>query len=275
MILQFLFLGCSDSPQITEALCNGQEICERRLDQVTFAATHNSMSSAEDEWYFPNQTWNITTQLEHGIRGLNLDTYLWEDEAYLCHSYCDLGNMRLVDALTGLSDFLDSHPNEVIVITFQSALSPELTMAAFAEVGLDDRMYQHPIEAAWPTLQELIDAEHNLVVFSSDDGIENSAYMAQWTHWIDNPYSVQSIEEFSCEMDRGNPETASLFNLNHFITNPLANIDDSILANQYESLWNHAMDCWAETGMRPNQILVDFADQGKVLQVVQELNQRP
>jgi hypothetical protein len=57
--------------------CNGySELCSKRLDQVTFAATHNAMSAAADPgWFLPNQRYGIIRQLDDGIRGLLIDTH--------------------------------------------------------------------------------------------------------------------------------------------------------------------------------------------------------
>ena len=57
--------------------CNGAAaLCGRRLDDVVFPATHNSMSSADiTEWLFPQQEKGIPGQLEDGIRALLLDVH--------------------------------------------------------------------------------------------------------------------------------------------------------------------------------------------------------
>jgi hypothetical protein len=57
--------------------CNGSPaLCGRRLNQVTFAATHNSFSAAgEPGWLFANQRYGIARQLDDGIRGLLLDVH--------------------------------------------------------------------------------------------------------------------------------------------------------------------------------------------------------
>ncbi|MEO7197250.1 MAG: hypothetical protein ABIZ50_02130 [Solirubrobacterales bacterium] len=57
--------------------CNGfAELCGKRLDEVTLAATHNSMSAAEEPgWFLPNQRYGITRQLDDGIRALLIDTH--------------------------------------------------------------------------------------------------------------------------------------------------------------------------------------------------------
>ncbi len=57
--------------------CNGHaELCDRRLDEVAFVATHNSMSAAEEPgWYFASHTRGIGDQLDDGVRGLLIDVY--------------------------------------------------------------------------------------------------------------------------------------------------------------------------------------------------------
>lgn len=57
--------------------CNGMpEICDRRLDQVVFPGTHNSMSAADRPgWLFANQRRPIPRQLQDGIRLLMVDPH--------------------------------------------------------------------------------------------------------------------------------------------------------------------------------------------------------
>ena len=60
--------------------CNGSRaLCGRRLNDVAFAATHNSMASVTiPTWLFGQQDGTIADQLDHGIRGLLIDTYYGE-----------------------------------------------------------------------------------------------------------------------------------------------------------------------------------------------------
>ena len=56
--------------------CNGhEELCDRPLDQVALAATHNSMSSPLPGWFSTQQDRPIPDQLHDGIRGLLIDTH--------------------------------------------------------------------------------------------------------------------------------------------------------------------------------------------------------
>jgi hypothetical protein len=68
--------GGARVPVLSNA-CNGApELCGRRLDEVVFAGTHNSMSSADiSNWLFPQQERGIEGQLEDGIRALLFDVH--------------------------------------------------------------------------------------------------------------------------------------------------------------------------------------------------------
>ncbi|HEX4482704.1 MAG TPA: hypothetical protein VH081_02865 [Solirubrobacteraceae bacterium] len=67
--------GMTASAQLVR--CNGSHaLCARRLDQVVFPATHNSMSAADEGFRVPNQATGIAEQLAGGIRGLLIDTHM-------------------------------------------------------------------------------------------------------------------------------------------------------------------------------------------------------
>jgi hypothetical protein len=57
--------------------CNGEvALCAKRLDQVAFVGTHNSMSAdGEPGWLFAAQNAGIPQQLDDGVRALLIDTH--------------------------------------------------------------------------------------------------------------------------------------------------------------------------------------------------------
>ncbi len=71
--------GCSSGGKggSEPSSCNGVPgLCARRLNQVFFAATHNSFAaSGEPGWRFANQTYPIPRQLTDGIRALLIDVH--------------------------------------------------------------------------------------------------------------------------------------------------------------------------------------------------------
>ncbi|WP_157416978.1 hypothetical protein [Nocardioides sp. Iso805N] len=57
--------------------CNGSPLlCDRRYDQVSFPATHNSMAAADQAgWFLAEQPDGVIDQLDAGIRGFLIDTW--------------------------------------------------------------------------------------------------------------------------------------------------------------------------------------------------------
>jgi len=55
--------------------CNGAvALCDRRLDEITFAGAHNAMGSSDDPtWMFPNQDASIPRLLRRGVRAFLID----------------------------------------------------------------------------------------------------------------------------------------------------------------------------------------------------------
>lgn len=262
--------GCATDPP----RCNGSAaLCGRPLDQVAFAATHNAMSNAEDGWMAPNQHWDIPRQLEGGVRGLNMDVYDVDGTATLCHGYCELGSAPFADVLAEVDAFLTTHPQEVLLITLESYVTADEAAQAFADAGLHDRVIPHDAGAPWPTLGELVAADTRVAVWTSDGGSPSGWYLDQWSDWVDNAYHVERGEDFPCAADRGDPANP-FFNVNHFITDPIADAGDAADVNTAEVLGAHVARCWDETGHFPNQVLVDFADEGDLFSVVDDLNAR-
>jgi hypothetical protein len=66
-------------PPVVQAAgaCNGSvALCDRRLDQVTFAGAHNAMSAADvPGWMFPQQERGVAGQLTDGIRAFLIDVH--------------------------------------------------------------------------------------------------------------------------------------------------------------------------------------------------------
>lgn len=267
-----LLVGCRDMDRATDPVtCNlHAELCARRVSQVTFAGTHNSMSNADAGWVFPNQKHGITRQLEDGIRGLMLDTYRWEGELWLCHGYCELGAQRLSDGLGELADFLETHPQEVIQIIFQDAIPIEDTRAALDAAGLAERLHPWALGQD-PSLQELIDRQENLVVGLESGQSDTLGLHAAWALWMDTPYSFQSPADFSCTLNRGQEEN-SLFLVNHWLSTPLPSPKSGEAVNVAEVLEARARMCAETWGRTINFLGVDFYDRGDLLEVVDRLN---
>jgi hypothetical protein len=76
--IAFAVVGNSSNVQAkTLASCNGYaQLCTRRLDEVVFAGTHNSMSAADTPgWLIANQDRNVAQQLNDGVRAFKISTH--------------------------------------------------------------------------------------------------------------------------------------------------------------------------------------------------------
>ena len=260
-------------------ICNGHaSLCDRPVDEVRFAATHNSMSSAERGWLFPNQNLAIPGQLDAGIRGLNIDLWTGEDgELLFCHSYCSLGQQDMVEGFTEINTWLDTNPQEVLLLTFESYVAEADVVWALEQAGLAHRAHSQAVGATWPSLEDLLDAGTPVAIFSSDATGDVSWHMPQWDHWVETPYGHQSLSDLgntdeSCTIARGEASTATLFGVNHFMTAPLASAEDAALVNEADPMAERVAACEQAVGHKANQVLVDFFDLGGVLEIVETLN---
>lgn len=78
VITALLCASCGGSQRAAGALsCNGSPaLCSRPLNEVIFPGTHNSFAASDQPgWYFANQTYPITRQLQDGIRAFLIDIH--------------------------------------------------------------------------------------------------------------------------------------------------------------------------------------------------------
>ncbi|HET9253351.1 MAG TPA: hypothetical protein VFP58_14650 [Candidatus Eisenbacteria bacterium] len=109
-------------PQAIVAVNGSPELRDRRLNEVVFPTTHNSMSAASiADWMFANQERGIREQLEDGIRGFLIDIHygepvkgriktLLEDEGNARKKYEAVLGAEAVDAAMRIRDRLVGEP---------------------------------------------------------------------------------------------------------------------------------------------------------------------
>ncbi|MCU0650142.1 MAG: hypothetical protein MUF00_19300 [Gemmatimonadaceae bacterium] len=310
--------------EATDGGCNGAAaLCERRIDQVVFPATHNAMSSADQPgWLFPNQERGIATQLADGVRGLLIDVHygipvgdrvrtdldsersgmrakataaLGEEgtaaamrirdrlvggkmgvrDVYLCHGFCELGALPLVDALRTLHDFLITHPREVVILDIEDYVEPADLARAFEAASLTPYVWKGDPAGGWPTLGALIAADTRVLVF-----LESGATGVPWMRptyesFQETPYAWPTLEAMTCASNRG-PATAPLFLLNHWVeTTPTPKPSNAALANAFAALDGRAKRCEAERRRVPTLLAVDFYRTGDLISVARALNGLP
>jgi hypothetical protein len=295
-------LAAPDDPQA----CNGAaELCDRRYDEVVYAATHNSMSSPDVVFVWPEHDGDIRSQLDHGVRALLIDTHHWtsltsaeqltaadprmpaelaertfdrlasrreaRDGTYLCHNQCALGAISLVEALGSVREFLEENPHEVVTLIIQDAISPEETADAFTRADLDRYLHRHELGTPWATLGELVSDDERLVVFAEDEGPPPAWYHQAFEHMQDTPYLFAEPEDFTCDPNRGDPD-AALFLMNHWVQRVAPDRADAVTVNAHDAIVDRAEQCQRERGLVPNFVAVNFYSIGDLTDAVATLN---
>lgn len=270
----FLFLAaCAPAPSNEEA-CNGlARLCDRRVDEVVFAGTHNAHATEEDGIGVPNQYLGVEAQLRDGVRAFMLDTYAEGSDVLLCHGACAFGAVSLIEWLQELRRFLERHPNEVVLLLFEDYVTGLQTKAAFDRAEVTRFAYTHERGTPWPTLRELIASGTRIIVFAQDNGGEPDWYHSLFAESWDTPYAAKTPDDLGCEHGRGDRD-APLFVLNHFLTAPFASVELARSVNFNPFLIERAHRCEAETGRLPNVIAVDYYEEGDLLDAVRTLNMR-
>jgi hypothetical protein len=199
--------------------------------------------------------------LEEGPRGV-----------YLCHGFCELGAIPLVEALHAVHEFLIENPNEIVLMVVEDYVEPGDLAAAFTETGLVELVYRGPVAPPWPKLSEMIDEGQRLVVFSESGRTGVPWLRPAFETLQETPYTFHRPEDFSCAPNRGGTQ-GSLFQINHWIdTAPTPLPKNATIVNAYDFLLERVRRCQAERGRLPNVVAVDFYRTGDLFRVVRALN---
>lgn len=263
--------------------CNGCEsLCSKKYNEVSYLTTHNAYNSKEDGFKLPNQQWNITTQLNSGVRALMIDVFDQSGQLEVYHAYRILGSKPFIDILKEIKVFMDNNENEVITIILECYARSDQIAADFENSGLSKFLYSKTIDEQWKTLEQMIFDNTRLVVLSD----KNDAQTGQdWYHYIwdyaaETGYSNNKKEDFNCDFNRGshNADKKDLFILNHFLSTSVTGVgsqkkSSKVNANPY--FIERVRACQLETGKFPNFITVDFHDSGNCREVVDILNNTP
>lgn len=285
--------------------CNLEaSLCSRPFNDVVLPATHNSMSAQSLGWHLPNQPVPIRAQLHEGVRGFLIDTHygdrrpdgviITDDDGtknagprglYLCHEYCELGASKLVQQLRYISEFLQAHPHNVLMLDVEDYVTPADFAGAMQRSGLLAHLYTGAPGPTWPTVQWMIRNQQQVVVLAEHDS-GSGAY--PWYHQDyegivqETPYTFKTADLLekranwpaSCQPNRGGT-TGSLFLMNHW--SPPTPQDQPDLAayaklNSKKVLVGRAEKCASSRGMLPTIVAVDQFESGGLFEAVQKLN---
>ena len=200
-----------------------------------------------------------------------------ERGTYLCHIVCELGAIDLTKTLTDVREFLDTHPDEFLIIVIEDYIDPEDVERAFKDSGLVRYAYEHHRDTPLPTLRELIEADRRVLVMAEN---EDGGTAVPWYHdgfelMQETPYEFKAPEELedydsSCKSNRGTG--GPVFQFNHWVEKLPRSPDVGAQVNAYDFLLDRATRCKRRRALLPNLVAVDFYDEGDLFEVTRKLN---
>jgi hypothetical protein len=197
-----------------------------------------------------------------------------DEQAYLCHGFCELGAIEAVKALTQIRDYLVLNPGAVLVISVEDEVAPALVADAFRRSGLLDFVWTGPVRPV-PTLGELVDRDARVLVFGEEDTTGVPWYHDQFTYVRDTPYDLPSaaavLGRAGCTIGRGTKASPFLL-INQFVSGDPPLPRPARTVNQRDAILAHARECKRTLGGLPGLIAVDFWEQGDVVGAARKLN---
>ncbi|KAF3438970.1 hypothetical protein FNV43_RR17245 [Rhamnella rubrinervis] len=248
------------------------------FNQYSWLTTHNSFAlsgekSATGSFIISptNQEDSVATQLTNGVRGLMLDLYDFENDIWLCHStggkcYNFTAFQPAINVLKEIRTFLEANPSEIVTIFIEDYVtSPQGLTKVFNASGLNT--YWFPLSRMpknggdWPTVDDMVQKNQRLVVFTSKSSKEASEGIAyEWNYVVENQYGDGGMKAGSCpnraESSPMNTKTKSLVLQNYFRNSPNATAS---CADNSAPLSSMLTTCYEAAGKRwANFVAVDF-----------------
>lgn len=191
---------------------------------------------------------------------------------YLCHGYCELGAVDALDAFREIRGFLDQNPDQVLIIEIEDYVAPADMVRVLEESGLAKYAYRGPAGPPWPTLREMIEGGHRVLISAEHMGSGPSWYRRTYDLFQETPFNFRRPSQMSCAANRGSPEN-SFFLFNHWInTDPKPLPATARVVNRDGFLLRRARRCQSERGLLPNVVSVDFYREGDLFGAVRTLN---
>ncbi len=193
-------------------------------------------------------------------------------DVYLCHVFCELGAVPMLDELRTMRGFLDTHPRDVLVLVIEDYVAPERIAAVLRDAGLESMLLAVEPGAHLPTLGQMVaSGTRVLVSLENGDGgptLPNAfAGLVQETPFtFRRPRNLEA--ESSCAANRGLPRSP-IFQFNHWVTpaEPVTarRVNSSLLAERIAR-------CVRERGRGLTLVAVDFVERGDLVRQVATLN---
>ncbi|KAL5807981.1 hypothetical protein ACOSQ3_028672 [Xanthoceras sorbifolium] len=265
------------------------------LNKYAFLTTHNAFAIDNEPSHtgvprltFTNQEDTVTQQLNNGVRALMLDTYDFQGDVWLCHSFAGKCHdytafEPAIDTMKEIEGFMSANPTEIVTLILEDYVSaPNGLTKVFTDAGL--MKYWFPIQnmpkngGDWPLVSDMVANNQRLLVFTSIKSKEETEGIAyQWNYMVENQYGNGGMHGGSCP-NRGessglDDKSKSLVLVNYFESVPVKQTtcqhNSADLINMLHTCYGAAANRWA------NFVAVDYykrSEGGGAFQAVDTLN---
>ncbi|KAI5803370.1 PLC-like phosphodiesterase [Peziza echinospora] len=290
--------------------CNNHPtLCNKKYSEIYHLGAHDSpFIRHPDNGYSVagNQYFNVRAQLEGGVRLLQGQIHNEGGKPRLCHSEClMMDGGKLEDYLVIVKKWMDEHPSDVVTMLWVNAdnMPVKDLEKYFVDTGIKDiafvpsRPRLPPTE--WPTLKQMIDKKQRLVLMLSSSTNETAIpwILDEFSYVFETPFENFDPAKFTCVADRPGgvkgPEklkeaVASRIGFqNRFLYDkkleefgaqiytpdpklaPKINSGDKTVPG---NLGDGIEKCKKEWGRTGGYVLVDFANEGNPIAVVDAAN---
>jgi len=192
---------------------------------------------------------------------------------YLCHGLCETGSTPMAEALTDVHDWMQGHPREVVTLFIEDAVSPADTAAVVEQTDLLPSVHTPVAGQPWPTLEQMIDSGHRLVVLAErrGGGAAHPWLLQGFDRVQDTPFTNPTAADLSCALNRGAADDPLLL-INNWLSGFDALVSNARKVNAAPVLGPYVERCRRERGQIPNFVAVNYVDQGDLYAVVDRLN---
>ncbi|KAM7520633.1 hypothetical protein LguiB_019595 [Lonicera macranthoides] len=290
-------LGFTGSECVRSTATNQFKLLNNSLpfNKYAFLTTHNAFAIEGEPSHtnvprltLNNQEDNVTQQLNNGVRALMLDTYDFEGDVWLCHSFqgqCHdyTAFEPAIDTLKEIEAFLSTNPLEIVTLILEDYVeAPNGLTNVFKKADL--MKYWFPVSNMpqngqdWPLVSEMVTNNQRLLVFTSIKSKQDSEGIAyQWNFMVENQYGDDGMKAGTCtnrgESSALNDTTKSLVLVNYFRSIPVKQLacvqNSGDLSNMIQTCYGAAGNRWA------NFVAVDYykrSEGGGAFEAVDTLN---
>ena len=191
---------------------------------------------------------------------------------YLCHTFCELGAVRMSTVMRQMHAFLDEHRRVVLVMVMEDYVAPERIRRVLDNAGLGSMLLAVEPDGPLPTLGEMIDRGKRVLV-SLENGDGGPTLPNAFSGLVEEtPFNFLRASELrapsSCDPNRG-VDGSPIFQFNHWVTPARRKGSERVNGALLKA---RAARCTEGRHRALTLVAVDFAEHGDLLDVVGDLN---